>query len=238
VARRGTTGVSFADLAREAGCSHGLPGYLFGSKTDLLLALVEDSLVRFRTELAAPAVGGDRGLPALLGMQRAYLDSLLRPLPYTRALYTMMSETAALAPELQAAIRQHQQLARRLASDTMREGIALGHIRPEIDPDAQAVLWFGALRGVGQQVLLDPDAIDVPTVAAASLEAMILALGVDGWSAAGSAGSADAVGSAVGAQGTDPGAGASTSTGAGEPEAEAEAGTTGSTGPTGSNGGH
>src|SRR5262245_53752766 len=72
VARRGNTGVSFADIAREAGCSHGLPGYLFGSKTDLLLALVEDSLVRFRDELAAPAVGGERGLRALLGMQEAY----------------------------------------------------------------------------------------------------------------------------------------------------------------------
>jgi AcrR family transcriptional regulator len=209
VARRGTTGVSFADIAREAGCSHGLPGYLFGSKTELLLALVEDSLVRFRTELAAPAVGGDRGLPALLGMQRAYLASLLRPLPYTRALYTMMSETAALAPELQAAIRQHQQLSRRLASDTMREGIALGHIRPEIDPDAQAVLWFGALRGVGQQVLLDPDAIDLATVTAASLEAMIRALAVEGWSAAGPADAA-----AGPAEGTDAGAEASTSAGA------------------------
>jgi aminoglycoside phosphotransferase (APT) family kinase protein len=40
--------VSFADIAREAGCSHGLPGYLFGSKTDLLLALVDDVLREFR----------------------------------------------------------------------------------------------------------------------------------------------------------------------------------------------
>jgi AcrR family transcriptional regulator len=220
VARRGNTGVSFADIAREAGCSHGLPGYLFGSKTELLLALVEDSLVRFRDELAAPAAGGEQGMAALLGMQRAYLDSLLRPLPYTRALYVMMSETAALPPELQAAIRQHQSLARRLAGDTMREGIALGHIRPDIDPDAQAVLWFGALRGIGQQVLLDPDAIDVPAVTQASIDAMIRSLAVDGWTEGWADGGADHV--AAGSTGVTAGS----------------TGSTRSTGPTGSNGGH
>jgi len=185
IAQRGTTSVSFADIAKVAGCSHGLPGYLFGSKTDLLLALVQDVLERFRTDLVAPAVGDDRGLPALLGMQRAFLESLARPLPYTRAIYVMMSETPALAPELQAAIRGHQEGARRMARDRMLEGIERGEIRPDIDPDAQAALWFGTMRGIGQQVLLDPDAIDVRAVTEEAIEAMTRALASDGWVEAG-----------------------------------------------------
>ena len=185
IAQRGTTSVSFADIAKVAGCSHGLPGYLFGSKTDLLLALVQDVLERFRTDLVAPAVGDARGLPALLGMQRAFLESLARPLPYTRAIYVMMSETPALAPELQAAIRGHQEGARRMARDSMVEGIERGEIRPDIDPDAQAALWFGTMRGIGQQVLLDPDAIDVRAVTEEAIEAMTRALASDGWVEAG-----------------------------------------------------
>jgi AcrR family transcriptional regulator len=181
IAQRGTTSVSFADIAKVAGCSHGLPGYLFGSKTDLLLALVQDVLERFRTDLVAPAVGDDRGLPALLGMQRAFLESLARPLPYTRAIYVMMSETPALAPELQAAIRGHQEGARRMARDRMLEGIELGQIRPDIDPDAQAALWFGTMRGIGQQVLLDPDAIDVRAVTEEAIAAMTRTLASEGW---------------------------------------------------------
>ena len=55
IAERGTTSVSFADIAREAGCSHGLPGYLFGSKTDLLLALVEDVLAEGSRKAAVEA---------------------------------------------------------------------------------------------------------------------------------------------------------------------------------------
>jgi AcrR family transcriptional regulator len=185
IAQRGTTSVSFADIAKVAGCSHGLPGYLFGSKTDLLLALVQDVLERFRTDLVAPAVGDDRGLPALLGMQRAFLESLARPLPYTRAIYVMMSETPALAPELQAAIRGHQEGARRMARDRMVEGIERGEIRSDIDPDAQAALWFGTMRGIGQQVLLDPDAIDVRAVTEEAIEAMTRTLASEGWVEAG-----------------------------------------------------
>lgn len=181
IARRGTTSVSFADIAKAAGCSHGLPGYLFGSKTDLLLALVQDVLEWFRTDLVAPIVGEARGLPALLGMQRAFLQTLARPLPYTQALYVMMSETPALAPELQAALRSHQERARRLARDHMAEGVELGHIRPDIDPDAQAALWFGTLRGVGQQVLLDPDAIDVDAVTREVAAAMTRTLASEEW---------------------------------------------------------
>ncbi|HEY8545332.1 MAG TPA: helix-turn-helix domain-containing protein, partial [Acidimicrobiales bacterium] len=75
IAERGTSSVSFADIAREAGCSHGLPGYLFGSKTDLLLALVDDVLREFRV-LVEPAVGRQRGLPALLATCRVFLESL------------------------------------------------------------------------------------------------------------------------------------------------------------------
>jgi AcrR family transcriptional regulator len=181
IAQRGTTGVSFADIAKAAGCSHGLPGYLFGSKTDLLLALVQDVIERFRTDLVAPAVGEDRGLPALVGTQRAFLLALARPLPYTRALYVMMSEIPALAPEVQAALRSHQDRARRLTRGHVLEGIELGHIRPDVDPDAQAALWFGTVRGIGQQVVLDPGAIDVLAVTEEVTVAMTRTLASEDW---------------------------------------------------------
>jgi AcrR family transcriptional regulator len=181
IAQRGTTSVSFADIAKVAGCSHGLPGYLFGSKTDLLLALIEDVLERFRTDLVEPIVGDARGMPALLGMQRAALETLVRPRPYTRALYVMMSETPALALDLQAAIRGHQERARRMAREHIVAGIELGQIRPDVDPDAQAALWFGTMRGIGQQVLLDPEAIDVAAVTEEVLAAMTRTLASEEW---------------------------------------------------------
>lgn len=181
IAERGTTSVSFADIAREAGCSHGLPGYLFGSKTDLLLALVDDVLREFRVVLVKPAVGESRGLPALLVMMRVFLESLERPWPYTRAVYVMIGEAAGAPPELQAALNTHQDAARQLIVDAIHDGIELGQVRPDADPEAQAVILFGLLRGIGLQSLMDPGSVDVKAVTNEVLVLAERALAVDGW---------------------------------------------------------
>lgn len=179
IAERGTTSVSFADIAREAGCSHGLPGYLFGSKTDLLLALVDDVLKEFRV-LAGPAVGAERGLPALLGMMRVFLDTLDRPYPYMRAIYVMVGEAAGAPPELQQALNVHQGAVRQMIVDELVEGVELGQVRPDVDPVAQAVVIFGIVRGVGLQSLMDPASVDVEAVTAEVLTSLTRALAADG----------------------------------------------------------
>lgn len=181
IAKRGTTSVSFADIAREAGCSHGLPGYLFGSKTDLLLALVDDVLKGFRSILVEPAVGQARGLSALLGTMRVFLESLDRPWPYTRAVYVMIGEAAGAPPELQAALNHHQDAARQLFTDALAEAIEMGEVRPDIDPQAQAVVLFGLLRGIGLQSLMDPEAVDVKAVTTEALTSVERSLAVEGW---------------------------------------------------------
>jgi AcrR family transcriptional regulator len=181
IAERGTTSVSFADIAREAGCSHGLPGYLFGSKTDLLLALVDDVLREFRVVLVNPAVGESRGLPALQVMMRVFLESLERPWPYTRAVYVMIGEAAGLPPELQSALNTHQDAARQLIVDAIHDGIELGQVRPDVDPAAQAVILFGLLRGIGLQSLMDPGSVDVKAVTIEVLALVERELAVDGW---------------------------------------------------------
>lgn len=180
IAQRGTTNVSFADIAKVAGCSHALPGYLFGSKNDLLLALVQDVFGRFRTELAVPLVGQKRGLDALLASQQAFLQTLDRPLPYTRALYVMIGEATGSSPELRAALDDHSEAVRRALRAMLAEGIERGEIRPDIDVDAQAVALLGQMRGIGTQVLLDPKAVDVPAVTAEVLTSTRLVLAAAG----------------------------------------------------------
>lgn len=181
IAERGTTSVSFADIAREAGCSHGLPGYLFGSKTDLLLALVNDVLGEFHDFLVRPSIGSRRGLPALLGTVKVFLGTLGRPYPYTRALYVMIGEAAGSPPELQAALNAHQESARKMIGRTLRDGIERGHIRPDIDVEAQAVVIFSVVRGVGFQAVMDPNSFDVAAVTAQAVADLERALAADGW---------------------------------------------------------
>lgn len=178
IAKRGTANVSFAEIAKVARCSHGLPGYLFGSKTNLLLAFVDDVLSGYRGYMQAPAVGSKTGLDALLAALEALLRSFDDPVPYTRAIYVLLGEAPGLPPELQAALMAHQDKARQLLTADILQGIDEGSIRPDVDVEAQATVLFGMMRGIGQQVLLDPKAVDIPSVTEAALDTVRRSLAV------------------------------------------------------------
>jgi AcrR family transcriptional regulator len=176
IAARGTTNVSFADIANAAGCSHGLPGYLFGSKTDMLLALLHEALGRFQAEVVPASRREAPGLEGLLGALGAFLGSLDRPLPYTRAIYVMIGEAGGAPPELRDALNTHHDSVRSAIRTALVVGIERGEIRPDVDVDAQAALLLGTIRGIGTQVLLDPGSVDVRAVTRAVLDSTRRAL--------------------------------------------------------------
>jgi hypothetical protein len=112
---------------------------------------------------------------------RVFLESLDRPWPYTRAVYVMIGEAAGAPPELQAALNHHQDAARQMIVDALHEGIELGQVRSDIDPEAQAVVLFGLLRGIGLQSLMDPGSVNVKEVTSEVLASVERSLAVEGW---------------------------------------------------------
>lgn len=174
IAERGTSSVSFVDIAQAAGCSHGLPGYLFGSKANLLLALVEDALTLFRKTVAPLFRSSERAegdeLEVLLQVMETFLRSLDDPWPHTQALYVLIGEAQGAPPELRKALAAHHAAVRSLIAELLTAALRAGAIRREVDVEAQATALLGTLRGVGQQVLIDTEAIDVPRVTAEVLD--------------------------------------------------------------------
>jgi AcrR family transcriptional regulator len=183
IADRGTSGVSFADIAKAAGCSHGLPGYLFGSKSELLLALVDDVLRALRSQLFEPAIAGERGLMAVTDALRAFLESLVRPSSYTRAIYVLLGEAAGGPPELHAALVAYQDGLQAYFRQMVEDGVARGEIRPDVDPAVEAVVLVGLARGIGQQAVLEPGSVDARAVAAETVAWVTRSLAVDSKSA-------------------------------------------------------
>jgi AcrR family transcriptional regulator len=163
IAERGTTAVGFGEIAKAAGVSHGLPSYLFGTKVDLLCALVDDFAVRVR-DLLRPAVGDARGMAALRITMRVIADSLRDPWPQTRALNILLGEALGAEPELRATVNRYHAQVRGLIAGWVREGIADGDIRPDVDAEAQAVLWIGVIRGLSYQAIADPEAVPLDAV--------------------------------------------------------------------------
>jgi hypothetical protein len=54
----------------------------------------------------------------------------------------------------------------------IEEGVERGEIRSDLDPDAEAGLFVGMLRGVGLQWMADPDCFDLDAVGASLKDAL------------------------------------------------------------------
>jgi AcrR family transcriptional regulator len=155
VGERGYGGTSLAAIGEAAGYSRGLVHERFGSKAGLLWALVKHILRVWNQESRAHGSTGRHGVEALFDL----LDNHRRAVVEDRgirAFYALMFEALGPVPDLQPEFRT---LHRRFRADierVLRDGIAAGQIRGDIDPAAQAVILLGTQRGIAFQALLDP----------------------------------------------------------------------------------
>jgi AcrR family transcriptional regulator len=162
VARRGTVGMTLAEVGEAAGYSRGLPAHHFGSKAGLVRALC--ALIRgtFRDDLqAAPARAP--GLDALRGNIEVYFGRGRRRRTTTRALLAMMTEAFMGVPGLRQEMTAYNRIAVDAFAQDIRDAIAVGEVRADVDPRGTAVLVLGAMRGAMQQWLVD-ESIDLVAV--------------------------------------------------------------------------
>jgi AcrR family transcriptional regulator len=160
IGERGYRGTSLAAIGEAAGYSRGLVHDRFGSKAGLLWALVEQILRVWNRDGRARGFGGRTGLDALADM----IDNHHRAVEEgrgIRAFYALMFEAFGPTPELVKEFRDLHRLFRADIERAIREGVAAGTIRADVDAPAQAALLLGALRGLAFQALLDPDGIAI-----------------------------------------------------------------------------
>jgi AcrR family transcriptional regulator len=168
IAQRGSSAaVGMAEIAERAGCASGLPSYLFGTKTELLAALVGDLLGRFRADVLTPEARAATGGDAVVATTRAFLRTLHHPLPHTRALYVLLGEAMG-DDRLRAVVNDHHaRLRAGVAEWLVEEGL------PAADAAAKATVVVGMLRGIGYQVLSDAGAVDVDAVTDAAVALLL-----------------------------------------------------------------
>lgn len=173
VAERGYRATSLAAIGEAAGYSRGLVSERFGSKAGLLWVLVRSMLREWsKTEshaLADTTAGGpSAAMPEVSAFGK--LDQLLenhasalarQPDTPLRAFYILMFEALGPIPQLLPEFQKLHQTFRRQLETILREGMANGEMRADLDPAAQAVLFMAQLRGLGFQWLLEPQAFSL-----------------------------------------------------------------------------
>jgi AcrR family transcriptional regulator len=163
IAERGYERTTLADIGERAGYSQGLVTRRFGSKGNLLVALIERLSERFGPERLGDTVGERRGLDAVLHVLHEIRDDAQRSPADLRGFYALMFEAVKPVPELQERLRELHRAFRRRIAGFVADGVADGSVRADADPAATANLVVAALRGVAFLWMLDPD--DVPVVA-------------------------------------------------------------------------
>ncbi|MCW5736464.1 MAG: TetR family transcriptional regulator C-terminal domain-containing protein [Enhydrobacter sp.] len=178
VAQKGAVGATLADIGVAAGFSRSLPLERFGSKLQFLVALV-DRTEHWFNQWAFADLQGKEGLEGLTARIEAHLASATASWDATSALFLLYFESLTVVPELRPRVAAVGQAYRLALRDLIRQGQERGEIRADVDPDVEATVLFGAIRGTIAQWLFEPKSIDLKRVAQALAESTRRALAAE-----------------------------------------------------------
>jgi AcrR family transcriptional regulator len=160
IAEVGYGNMTLAAVGERAGYSRGLVTVRFGSKENLLKALVERMTTAWTHRNVLPRTAGRSGLDAIVVLLDAIRAQAERDQRSLRVLYALMFEAIGPHVDLRAHFVEFHRSFRRDIARLVRRGVRDGSIRPGVDPAAEAAGIVGGLRGVAYQWALDPDEFD------------------------------------------------------------------------------
>ena len=150
IAQHGSRALTLAAVGEAAGYSRGIVSHHFGSRENLLRAVMGDARTFTLPELRASAADW------LAETVRAYLTNVTSRRPSARAFLQMWGEAIAADPVLMPLYAKHDASFRRLLADKVGQGILDGSVRADADPEAMAVSLVGLVRGVALQLISTP----------------------------------------------------------------------------------
>jgi AcrR family transcriptional regulator len=159
IAERGLERTTLDDIGARAGYSQGLVTRRFGSKSNLLVVLVDRLTARFGPERLGDTVGERTGVAAVRHIFEEIRDDALRSPSDVRGFYALMFEGVKPVPELRDRLRDLNRAFRRMLADLIATGVRDGTVAP-VDPVAAANLITATLRGAAFLWMLDPEDVD------------------------------------------------------------------------------
>lgn len=160
ISEGGYGAMTLAAVGERAGYSRGLVTARFGSKLDLLEALVQRFTTVWNVRNVAPRTVGRSGLDGLLITIDAIREQARRDPRALRILYALQFEALGGVPELRNHFVEFHRTMRADMARFIRRGLRDGSISPGTSPKAEAAAVVASLRGIGYQWLLDPDEVD------------------------------------------------------------------------------
>ncbi|MGO9453966.1 MAG: TetR/AcrR family transcriptional regulator [Candidatus Binataceae bacterium] len=167
IERQGSSRTTLAQIGELSGYSYGLVTHRFGSKEALVRAVTRAAQASFaRHEMGD--VERRQGLAALVMLVERYLRAAASR--NRNALFVLIGEALGPVPEIRRDMAAADANFRGAVRKLIEQGIEAGEIRRDADPDPQAAMIVGTLRGLAIQRFLDPSAFDLEAVCRALRE--------------------------------------------------------------------
>lgn len=179
LAERKTLSFSLAEVAERAGYSRGLPTQTFGTKVEMIRALISHLHVRSVEALDSPPEARGEGLPAVLTTAKLMLNAPETQVQIMIAVHVLLAEATVPDSPYRNEDADLNRWAVSYLSWHLRIGIERGEVRAEVNPRAQAMLIMAAIRGVLLQWLVDPARIDLEALRAELLISLVRLLAPD-----------------------------------------------------------
>jgi AcrR family transcriptional regulator len=144
IAESGLAATTVDQIAERAGVAKGTVYYNFGSKTALFSALLEYGVDRLATALRG-AASGRAPLDALEAVVAAELAFIGEHEPFARVL---IAETWRAGGDWQHAARLIRERAIEVVADVLRDAVAAGDLRRDLDTGTAASAVFGMVLTV------------------------------------------------------------------------------------------
>lgn len=173
--QHGYAATRLEDVAQAAGVTRGAIYWHFKSKADLYAALVDDASARLEQVIASARSGGGSYVAITRRVMVRMLAYLEEDEVY-RAVQGLLLLKTGVAPELHAGHqRQLDAIQAKEAELTtvMRDGIAAGEFRADLNPVEGARAMMAYLNGVALQWLLVPGAFSIKASAPALVDIYI-----------------------------------------------------------------
>jgi AcrR family transcriptional regulator len=160
ISEGGYAAMTLSAVGARAGYSRGLVTARFGSKGELLEALVDRISTNWNIRNVQPRTVGRSGLDGLLITLDAIRTQAKRDPAALRRLYALQFEALGPIPELRAHFVAFHRTMRADMAAFVRRGLRDGSVLPGTSAKAEGAAIVAALRGIGYQWLLDPDEVD------------------------------------------------------------------------------
>ncbi len=160
-AEQGYVRTTLNEIGNRAGYTGGLVSKRFGSKGDLLGAVLEDIFDSFRAETEEGLRDTSSVLEGLVAYADVFLHRAAHPKSKVRALYVLLGESMGAVAEVQERFAEYNRHTVAVLASYVRQGVERGELRSGIDPVRVATTLIGSLRGLTIQYIIDPQTTDI-----------------------------------------------------------------------------